>query len=181
MQPLRDLAASASPYRGSTLPAAKTAVTRLRGLLADLLKAERDAAWEALRAQQARLLQAAEDFASLGESEWKQVLAPTVAACAAIQSARFVTGIRDRLQRYNAQEYPAQLAMAARLSAPSPAEAKPGTTVSVPTPVRYVTASSLRPNFPRPYIATKEDLKDWLEALREAAQAEIDKGNRISL
>jgi hypothetical protein len=182
VQPLRDLAASTSPYRGSILPAAKTAVTKLRGLLADLLKAERDAACEALRAQQARL-QAAEDFASLGESEWKQVLAPTVAAGAAIQSARFVTGIRDRLQRYNVQEYPTQLAMAARLSAPSPtaAEAKTGTTGPAPNPVHYVTASSLRPNFPRPYIATKEDLRDWLEALRAAIQEELDKGNRISL
>jgi hypothetical protein len=121
VQPLRELAASARPYSGSILPAAKAAVTRLRELLAELLKAERETALETLRAQQVRL-QAAEEFASLDESAWKQVLAPTVTAGAAIQSARFVTSIRDRLQRYNAQEYPAQLAMAARLSEPSPSE-----------------------------------------------------------
>jgi hypothetical protein len=182
VQPLRDLAASASPYRGSVLPAAKAAVTRLRGLLADLLKAERDAALDALRAHQARL-QAVEEFASLDESDWEQVLAPTVAAGAAIQSARFVSGIRDRLQRYNTQEYPGQLATGARLSAPSPLpeESKTGTKVPSPPPVQYVTASSLRPKFSRPYIATDQDLKDWLEALRAAIQEELDKGNRISV
>jgi hypothetical protein len=73
--------------------------------------------------------------------------------------------------------------MAVRLSGPSPAptESKAGTTVPTAAPVHYVTASSLRPKFPKPYVATKEDLNDWLEALRAVIQDELDKGNRISL
>lgn len=49
-----------------------------------------------------------------------QVLALTVDARAAIQSARFATGIRDRLQRFLTQDYPAQLALLARLASPPP-------------------------------------------------------------
>jgi hypothetical protein len=32
-----------------------------------------------------------------------------------------------------------------------------------------------------PYIATEADLDQWLSALCKAAQAELTKGNRISL
>lgn len=171
VQPLRDLALSAYPYRGNLVPNAKAAVSKLRGLLATLLKIERDQALSTLATHQARL-QAIDDFSSLDESDQKQVMALTLAAREAIQSARFVTGIRDRLQRYTTQDYPAQLACLAALR-----RKKGGPT----PPVHYTPVSSLRPQCSLPYIATKEDLAKWLEALRAAAQTELDQGNRISL
>jgi hypothetical protein len=178
VQPLRDLAASAHPYRGNAVPKAKAAVTKLRGILADLLKAERERALATVDTQSARL-QAIEDFAALTEANRSQVLALTVEARAAIQSARFVTGIRDRLQRYLTQDYPAQLALLARLVAPP---AKPGGKPGDKTPpVRYTPATSLRPHCDLPFIATEADLEQWLAALRTAAQAELKNGNRISL
>ena len=181
VQPLRDLAASAHPYRGNGVPTAKAAVTKLRRILADLLKAERDRALATLDTQQARL-QTIEDFTLLNESGRTQVMALTVEARAAIQSARFVTGIRDRLQRYLTQDYPAQLALTSRLAAPAPPPGKPGDRTAPPTPpVRYTSATSLRPQCGLPYIASESDLEQWLAALRSAAQAELQKGNRISL
>jgi hypothetical protein len=178
VQPLRDLAASAHPYRGNAVPKAKAAVTKLRGILADLLKAERERALATVDTQSARL-QAIEDFAALTEANRSQVLALTVEARAAIQSARFVTGIRDLLQRYLTQDYPAQLALLARLVAPP---AKPGGKPGDKTPpVRYTPATSLRPHCDLPFIATEADLEQWLAALRTAAQAELKNGNRISL
>jgi hypothetical protein len=178
VQPLRDLAASSHPYRGQVVPKAKAAVAKLRGILADLLKAERDRALATVGTQSARL-SAIEDFASLTEVNRTQVLALTVEARAAIQSARFVTGIRDRLQRYLTQDYPAQLALLAQLAAP-PAKSggQPGDKTP---PVRYTPATSLRPQCDLPFIATEADLDQWLAALRTAAHAELKKGNRISL
>jgi hypothetical protein len=182
VQPLRDLAASAHPYKGSTVPAAKSAVSKLRGLIADLLKSERELANATLSAYGDRL-RTIEDFASLDEPAREQVLAPTSAARSAIQSARFVTGIRDRLQRYITYDYPAQLSLAARLAAPAPhpAETANKEAASAPTLIRYTTAASLLPNCGLAYIATEAELDRWLAALRLAAQAELDKGNRISL
>jgi hypothetical protein len=49
------------------------------------------------------------------------------------------------------------------------------------TQVRYTSATSLRPQCSIPYIATEADLDQWLAALRTAAHAELEKGNRISL
>ena len=182
VQPLRVLAASAHPYRGNVVPNAKAAVTKLRGLLTELLKAERNQALATLDTQAARL-QATEDFTLLNDSDRKLVLALTDSAREAITTDRFVTGIRDRLQRYLTQDYPAQLALAARLAAPTPpVGSKPGDKAppSAP-PVRYTAASSLRPQCNLPYIASAADLDQWLAALRTAAQTELEKGNRISL
>ena len=178
VQPLRDLAASAHPYRGNAVPQAKAAVAKLRDILADLLKAERDRALATVDTQSARL-SAIKNFGSLNEANRTPVLALTVEARAAIQSARFVTGIRDRLQRYLTQDYPAQLALLARLAAPP---AKTGGQPGDKTPpVRYTPATSLCPQCDLPFIATEADLDQWLAALRQAAQAELEKGNRISL
>ena len=182
VQPLRDLAASAHPYRGNGVPKAKAAVSKLRAILADLLKAERDRALAAVDIQHARL-QVVEDFALLNESSRAQVLVLTVEARAAIQSARFVTGIRDRLQRYLTQDYAAQLALASRLATPVPQPPrKPGDKAPPPAPpVHYTSASSLRPQCDLPYIATEAGLDQWLAALRTVAQKVLNKGNRISL
>ena len=48
-------------------------------------------------------------------------------------------------------------------------------------PIRYTSATSLRPQCSLAYITTESDLDQWLAALRTAAQAELEKGNRISL
>jgi hypothetical protein len=182
VQPLRDLAASPSPYRGNIVPAAKAAVARLRVLIADLLETERDRAAATLAIHESRI-RAVEDFVALDEPSQQQVLAPTLATRQAIQGARFVSGIRDRLQRYTTQDYPAQLALASRLAASlrKPADGRGAEPAPVPVPVHYTAVTSLRPQCKLPYIATQADLDEWLSALRAAVQAELDKGNRISL
>ena len=178
VQPLRDLEASPHPYRGGALPAAKAAVETLRKRLVDLLKIERDQALASLDSQQARL-QGVDDFTALDEPARQQVIAVSLAAEAAIQSARFVTGIRDRLHRYTSQDFPAQLALAAKLRNPRPSSERVNEH-SAPV-VHYTPATRLRPLCSLPYLASEADLDLWLGALRTAALAEIQNGNRISL
>ncbi len=180
VQPLRDLAASPHPYRGSLVPAAKAAVTKLRGLLKILLDRERNLALSALSTQEERL-KAVEDFVSLTESFQKQVLAPTISARNEIQSARFVMIIRDRIQRYTSQEYTAQLTLASLLAAKATQPIGSSGGAPVPPPATYITVNDLRTQCSLPYIANKTDLQQWLEAIRIAAEGELAKGNRISL
>jgi hypothetical protein len=157
VQPRRDLAASAHPYRGNGVPKAKAAVSKLRAILADLLKAERDRALAAVDIQHARL-QVVEDFALLNESSRAQVLALTVEARAASNppalSPAFGTGSNTISHRIN----PAQLALASRLATPVPQPpGKPGDKAPPPAPpVHYTSASSLRPQCDLPYIATED-------------------------
>jgi hypothetical protein len=181
VQPLRDLAASLHPYRGALVPAAKTAVAKLRAALAERLQSERAHALETLETQLSRL-RAVPEFVALPEGDKHRVLAASESAREEIRLARFATGIRDRVQRYVATEYPVQLALASRLAAPVPVPGPSGVTPPAPAPaVVFVPAATLRPVFPLPYVATPAELDQWLSALRKAAMAELEKGNRISL
>lgn len=184
VQPLRDLAASPHPYRGNVVPNAKAAVARLKGLLSDLLMAERAAAGTTITEHEDRLKRM-DEFAALDAAQREQVIGASAAARTAIGADRFVSGIRDRLQRYVTREYPDQLALVARLAAPTPPEPPvgPGPTPPPPRPpaVKYTRAAELKPQCKLPYIATEADLDEWLDALRDAARTELNAGRRISL
>lgn len=184
VQPLIDLAASTSPFRGNVLPNAKAAVAKLRTLLTELLKAEREAAGTVLTDHEARV-RGVSEFASLDDAQQKRVLVATETARRAIQAARFVSGIRDRLQRYLNIDYPAQLELIAQLSAPPPPPRPPGPTDDPPPPrppkVKVVPSAQLRTRCTLAVVANETDLKVWLDALHDAAKAELDKGHRISL
>jgi hypothetical protein len=110
-----------------------------------------------------------------------------VAARKEILSARFASGIRDRVQRYVNQEYPAQVALAARLVAPkpSPAPAPSGSPTVIPAApvhqVEYIPSKNLQPKCALAIISSVPELDQWLAALRAAAEAELNKGNIITL
>jgi hypothetical protein len=179
VQPLRDLAAAEAPYRGDGIPAAKTAATALRQRIDKLLTAERVAGASILDDHEQRI-RALDDFSKLDADAQAEVLTKTTEARNAIALARFLTAIRDRLNRYRDQDYPAQLERAARLAAPAPAGGGNGGGPSPAAPT-YVPANSLRASCALPYIATEAKLDQWLASLRSAALKEIEKGHRISL
>ncbi len=181
VQPLRDLAGAATPYRGNAVPLAKTAVTKLRSAIADLLKQERHNAAAVLDDHEQRLT-ALPDFGKLEADAKAQVLAKTTEAREGIGSARFVTSIRDRVNRYCSIDYPAQLELAASLAAPTPVPT-PGGGQPTPTPPAptYVPATSLRTKCKLPFLSTETEVDEWLAALRESAVTEINQGKRLSL
>jgi hypothetical protein len=183
VQPLSDLEASEHPYRGNVVPNAKAAVGRLRGLVADLLAAERERALAVVDEHESRL-KADDDFTRLSETARSRVLGTSILARADFQAARFVSGVRDRLSRYTTSEYPAQLTLLAQLAAQEAASRKKNggeETSHPPVPIHYTPAASLRPTCSFSYIASAEQLNQWLDALRALAQGELAKGNRISL
>ena len=183
--PLRELEASAHPYRGNVLPAAKAAVTRLRQVVHELLAAEQERALAAVAEQEARLRGSGE-FELLTDADRQKVIDVSDAARDAIQSARFVTVVRDHVHRYSTQDYPKQLTLTSELAAPAapsaPAEdGSAATTTAAPRVALYTAASTLRVKCDLPYIATEAELDQWLAALREAARAELKRGYRLVL
>jgi hypothetical protein len=181
--PLRALAESAAPYRGTVIPTAKAAVTKLRGLIDARLIEERTQGLTILDEHEAKL-RGLREFMGLSEEKRTQVLHKTNEIRQALQSARFVSTIRDRLARYTSEDYPAQLALLNRLAAPPVPFDEPGIPGGEPPRVaeqRYIPASSLKADCGLPYVATEADIDRWLEALRKAAIIEIKKGTRISL
>jgi len=86
VQPLRDLGASAQPFRGNVVPVARSAMARLRGTIADLIAAERSRAVAVIDEQEARL-RAHEDFAALGATQRDEVLTASNRARGDVQGA----------------------------------------------------------------------------------------------
>ena len=128
-------------------------------------------------------LRALSDFQKLGETAVAQCMEKSFEARATMSSARFVTAIRDRLNRYRTQDYPAACTVS-RLATSPPLCPKPGgDTPPKPEPPAptYVPASSLRAKCDLPFIGSEDDLDRWLAALRDAASEATQKGNRISL
>jgi len=182
--PLRLLATSVAPYRGTVIPDAKAAVTLVRALIDTKLTEERLRSTAVLEEHETKL-KAVPDFARLSDPQKTQVLQKSDEIRQSLQSARFISTIRDRLARYTSTDYPAQLALLNRLATPKPRSCNyPENTGDKPTGIaeaRFISAASLKAECGLTYLATEEDLDRWLEALRKIALAEIKKGVRISL
>lgn len=185
VRPIHELVQSPHPYRGNVVPDARAAMSKLRPLIEQKLHKQRQRALEQLEERTARLTESSE-FAQLNEPDRQRVLERTETARAEIEAAQQMTSIRDRIQRYFDEDYPAQLALATQLAAagtPTSAEESSGAlaTPSSAPPLQYTPVTSIKAECGLSYIATQEQLEEWLDALRQAALSELAKGNRISL
>jgi hypothetical protein len=170
--PLRTLLASDRPYAGGLIPQATTAITELQQQLAQRLQQAQAKALQEIGEQEARL-KADADFQTLDPEQQAQVLAPTAAAKSDVQGSTKPGTALLRLNRYRAEEVPKQLQRLAALAAPK--DAPP------PAEITVVAASALKVSCPLSQITNEAQLGQWLEALRAAAQVELDHGHRISL
>ena len=168
---LEQVIKSPAPYRGSLLPEANTAIASLETLLAERLQQARSEALANIEAQETKL-KAGADFQRLTTSQQEQVLQSTDQVKQELAKAEQPARVQLRLDRFQKADVPALLQRVATLAAPADAAA---------VPIKVVPASSLRPNYPLGQITDGQELQQWLEALRVAAQAELDQGHRISL
>ncbi|QPN68102.1 BREX system P-loop protein BrxC [Synechococcus sp. CBW1006] len=172
VQPLRALLSSEKPYAGGLIPQANNAMAELQKQLEHRLQQAQADALQQITEQEARL-KADSDFQKLDEEQQAQVLAPTAQAKADVQAASKPGTALLRMNRYRAEEVPKQLQRMAALAAPKDAP--------MPAEITVVAASALKVNCPLSQITNSAELQQWLDALRAAAQAELDQGHRISL
>lgn len=172
VQTLRALLSSEKPYAGGLIPQANNAMAELQKQLEQRLQQAQAEALLQITEQEERL-KADADFQRLDADQQAQVLAPTAAAKADVQNAGKPGTAALRLNRYRNEEVPRQLQRMATLASPADAPA--------PAAITVVAASALKVSCPLSQITTSAELQQWLEALRAAAQAELDQGHRISL
>ncbi len=175
LQPITELLASSTPYAGGLIPKANNAQTALEQKLQEQLQEAREAA-EASLALQENQLKAGADFQALTPEQQGQVLQACAAAKADLQTATKPSAVTLRLNRYRDSDKPHQLATIARLTAPSS-----GAGGEAKLAIKVVPASSLQANCTLSQITNSADLEQWLSALKQAAEAELNHGHRISL
>jgi hypothetical protein len=172
VQQLSALLSSEKPYAGGLIPQANNATAELQKQLEQRLQQAQSDALQQITEQEERL-KADSDFQKLDAEQQAQVLAATAQAKTDVQHATKPGTALLRLNRYRAEEVPKQLQRLAALAAPK--DAPP------PAAITVVAASSLKVSCPLSQITTSAELQQWLDALRAAAQAELDEGHRISL
>jgi hypothetical protein len=172
VRPLQLLLSSDKPYAGGLIPQANNAMVELQKQLDTRLQQAQADALQQIDEQEERL-KADQAFQKLDAQQQAEVLQPTATAKADVQNASKPGTALLRLNRYRTEDVPKQLQRIAALAAPAD---------SPPTPVaKVVPASALKPNCPLSQISNGAELQQWLEALRSAAQNELDQGHRISL
>ena len=172
--PIRALATASNPFRGRAVPDAKEAMKRVAGLIETKLQAERDSALIVLIEHEEKL-KATPEFSKLLKEDADRALAKSSEARTSISTEKFITGIRDRINRYRTTDYPAQLSLIAELAKPRAAEG--GKEASAPAAV-YVSLSVLTSQVKcsLPFIGSQADLDHWVEAVKAAATKELEKG-----
>jgi Zn-dependent oligopeptidase len=172
VEPLRALLASSKPYGGGLIPKASNAMVELKSQLAKRLQQVQDAALQQIEEHEARL-KADAIYQQLTGEQQSQVLEATIKAKADVRSADQPGRVTMRVNRYRNEEVPKQLQRIAALAAPADSDQ--------PVPIKVVAAASLKPSCSLNQITNSAELQQWLEALRTAAQNELDQGHRISL
>ena len=171
---LREILASAVPYKGNTLQQAKTKLETLRGEVVQVItKARADAA---ARVEQARSsVRVPPDFTALAPEEQSSVLKPFATAIEQLQKERLAPVIRQIADRIANETLPRQLQMVGELAASK----KPGSLKE--PPVQYVSARHISIVFSKAILESEADLDTYLIALKKAYTTELKSNNRITL
>ena len=170
--PMRTLLASDRPYAGGLIPQATNALTELQKQLEQRLQQAQAKALQEISEQEERL-RADADFKKLNPQQQAEVLGSTGAAKADVRNASKPGTAMLRVNRYRNEEVPRQLQRISVLIRPIDQEED--------TPITVVPVSTLQTGCPLSQITNTVQLQQWLDALRAAAQAELDQGHRISL
>lgn len=182
-------------FKGNRIQQLKTQVETLQGKVTAQLDAEMAQAKESVVALKARLCGMPE-FTALTREQQEQITRPFDNFTASIGREQLIAVIRDTLRRFEESDYQRQLSQMTFWAQPTPEptpKTKPDgsktpeqgspipTAKPEPRSIEYVSSRAVRVSFDKAWLADEEDVKRYLESMREALLAEIRKGKRIQI
>lgn len=179
LEKLSAVAESQTPYKGALMQEAKAALEIIQKEVAAQQKTERETATEAIQQSIAKLKSFTE-FTKLDNKQQEEIVAPFEKVIKEVEQERFIGNIRTKASNTTSDLYQRQLEHMLRLAnPPQPKEAGSG---EPPKPrVVFVRKDSVKINFAKPALETKQDVEDYVSALREQYMRIIDEDKRISL
>jgi hypothetical protein len=120
------------------------------------------------------------DFAKLDSNQQHEIIAPFEQVIKEIEIERYIGNIRTKLYNATTDLYQKQLESMMRWANP-PKVIEPGDTEPEKTKIVFVRKDNVKINFPKPSLETKQDVEDYLAALKEQYLRIIDENKRISL
>ena len=180
-------------FKGNAIQQIKGTLDALKAGVDARIAAEREAALSDVEGLREKL-RALPEFASLTESDRRDIEAAFAGILETVASSQLIAVIRERVSGFRSSGYPSLLG---RVAAPPPAPSqkgdrgaeqqgfKDGASSLPPTPplaqLEYVAATALRVTYAKPYLTDEQDVDAYLDTLRETLIAEIRAGKRITV
>jgi uncharacterized protein (UPF0147 family) len=156
---------------------AKAALELIHKEVAAQQKLERETATEAI-SQSINKLKSFADFAKLDSKQQDEIIAPFERVIKEIEQERFIGNIRTKANNATTDLYQKQLELMMRWANP-PKPVDPGSPEPAKPKVVFVRKDSVKINFTKPALETKQDVEDYLAALKEQYLRIIDEDKRI--
>ncbi len=169
---LRDVVEHKEPYKGNVIKNAKAAKDALGKKIIKLIDQEKVLTKEKIESAIDRL-KSNDDFHSLDADKQKMLLKPFEDELTKLKEQRFIANLRETRAKVSGKLLEDQLNEMVRLTMPTD-------TVEEPR-VHYWRINSVKVNFPRIELKTKEDVDAYVEALKKELNELIDQNKRISL
>ena len=178
---LQIVSESNTPYKGSLMQEAKAALELIQAEVTEQQNVERETAKEAIQ-QSIQKLKSFDDFLKLDARQQVEIIAPFERIINDIDHERFIGNIRTKANNALTDLYQRQLEQISRWATPPAKPTPPGADPEPPKPkIVYVRKDTVRVNFSKPVLENKQDVEDYLAALRVQLLRIISEDKRISL
>jgi len=169
---LREVNDHSTPYYGSLIRDAKTAKDALTKKVLKQIEEEKKLT-EAEISKAKNLIQSHDDFKALDENKRMQVLKPFEDEAKKVKEQRYIANMRGTRAYVKGELFEKQLNEMAKLALPPE---KPDTPI-----VHYQRINTVKVEFPKTELKTKEDVEKYVEALKAKLNELINDNKRISL
>jgi len=170
---------STSPYKGTLLQEAKTALELVQKEVASLQITEREHALNTIK-QRIDKLSTFEEFITLDSIQQDDILAPFEKAQKEIETEKFIGNIRAKAVSVTTNLYQRQVETMMQLANQSE-EGEQDTTMPPKPSILFVRKDSIHIKFNKPSLETEQDVENYLVALKEQYLRIINDNKRISL
>ncbi len=174
-------------FRGDRMQQVRQSIGRLRDRLQQRLQNELQAARERIQQLKSRA-ESTEEFAKLNKDDQQRIRAEFDETSKSLESLTSIPVIRDRLTQFESDRYSRILAEITRLAAPPPKppgagdETDPGDRPQAAKPqIEYVPIQKLTRDFDQPWLASAEDVEEYVAELRKKMLEAIQQGKRLQL
>ena len=184
LESLKDIYASEAPYKGSVMQEAKTHLEAMKAELTKLQDTERAKALETIAESKTKLT-AIYGFTALDDSKKNELLREFIAVEKEVKDIQFIANMRERATYIESKYYNECINKINTWSTPTTPQVKEeGDGETPPPPVKhvtYVTKNSIKVDFKKSTLDTKEDVENYVETLKKRYLKLLEEDKRISL
>ena len=176
---LRTVRESRAPYKGNLMQEAKATLENVRSEVLAQIESEREAAVKSIQITIDKF-KSFDDFSKLSSAQQIDILKQFEIVLSEVNKERFIGNIRTKATSVINDVYQKQLERMSQLANPLPTP-EPGDAIQPKRRFVFVRKDSIRINYKKPALESKQDVEEYLKLLEEQYLRIIDENKRISL